>query len=204
MAEIKITALPIHTSMDQLDLLAIVDDPGGSPTTKRMSFQGFLNGIEQLLQLSAIPQSTDTFLIIDNGLAKFIEMNEFIKARYVGLPVGTVGTSLETGNRQSWFKVPVEMSGMNLVSVEADVTTAPTGAALSIAVYNFGQTQDMLSVDITIDIGDTSSDVATTAPVINAGTDDIVDGEIVGIDIDTVGSTEPGDDLLVTLGFDWP
>ena len=203
MADSKITALPLHTAMDALDLLAVVDDPSGSATTKRMSFQGFLNGIEQLLQLSTIPASGDTFLIIDNGLAKYIEMNEFIKARYVGLPVGALATNLAIGNRQAWFKVPPEMAGMNLVFAGAEVQTAPTDADLQVQVHNYTSAQNMLSTGLVIDAGDTA-DGGTTSPIIDSAQDDLTVGDLVGVDIDQVGSTLTGEDLLVTMGFDWP
>ena len=241
MAEVKITALPLHTAMNVLDLFAIVDDPSGTAVTKRMSYQGMLNGIAQLTeitsgysgdnddllmldgtlakvttlnnffagiedalaQLSAIPASGDTFLIIDGGVAKYIEMNEFIKARYVGLPVGALATNLAIGNRQAWFKVPPEMAGMNLVFAGAEVQTAPTDADLQVQVHNYTSAQNMLSTGLVIDAGDTA-DGGTTSPIIDSAQDDLTVGDLVGVDIDQVGSTLTGEDLLVTMGFDWP
>lgn len=196
----KLTDLTANTDPQPSDIVWLEDDPGGTPLSQKITIQNLLTAVEALSQLSVTPAQTDTLLLIDGGTPKYIERRK-LQIRYVALPVGATGTSLATGDRQAWFKVTADLAGLDLVSVEADVVTAPTDAALSIQVRNVTQAADMLSTALTIDATETSSDTAATPAVIDTSEDDLTDGDIIAVDIDQVGSTEPGEDLLVTLGF---
>lgn len=142
------------------------------------------------------------FQDIDDDLKVVADAVDALEAevRYVGLPIGAVGTSLVVGDKQQWFKVPAGWAGRNIVSVEADVSVAPTGASLILQLRNVTQGADILTDPMTIEATETSTDTATTAPSIDTDEDDLQEGDIIAADIDQVGSTEPGEDALITIG----
>jgi len=112
-------------------------------------------------------------------------------------------TNTATGNGAFYFSVPDNMGGMNLVSVHAEVITAGTTNTTDIQIANVTQAADMLSTVITIDSGETGSDTAAAAAVIDAGNDDIADFDVIRIDVDAV-STTPAVGLIITLTFQTP
>ncbi len=101
-------------------------------------------------------------------------------------------TALTTGTAKVTFRMPYAMT---LTGVKASVTTAPTGAALTVDINEGGAS--ILSTKITIDASETTSATAATPPVISDSSL-AADAEIT-IDIDTVGSTVAGTGLKVTL-----
>ena len=114
-------------------------------------------------------------------------------------------TTLTTGDGKRHFIVPLELNGMNLVSVGAHVYTVATGATLiAIQVRNATDGHDMLSTKITLDASEVDSATAATPAVIDAGEDDVVTGDDIAIDIDAIGNTTPGNGLDVRLGFRMP
>lgn len=186
-----------ETALAAADSLVVFDDDGDH--FAEITFPNFMATIEDALsELTTRPAQSDTLMVIDDGVAKYVQKRN-LQVRYIALAIGSEGTSLATGDRQVWFKVPADLAGLDLVSVEGDVVTAPTGAALTGAVRNVTQAADMATWSI--DAGETSTDAAATAPAIDTDEDDLADGDIIAIDIDQVGSTEPGEYLVVTLGF---
>ncbi len=101
------------------------------------------------------------------------------------------------------FHVPASMNGMNLVSVHAEVITAGTTNTTDIQIANDTQGADMLSTKITIDSGETGSDTAAAAAVINASEDDIATNDLIRVDVDAI-STTAAKGLVVTLEFRLP
>ena len=61
----------------------------------------------------------------------------------------------------------------------------------------------MLSTKITIDSGETGSDTATAAAVIDASEDDIATNDLIRVDVDAI-STTAAKGLVVTLEFRLP
>ena len=89
---------------------------------------------------------------------------------------------------------------MNLIYVHAmDVTAGVTGT-MSIQIHNLTDAVDMLSTKITIDTGETGSDTAAAAAVIDTTKDDVATNDVLRIDIDAIHTT-PAKGLVVTLGF---
>jgi hypothetical protein len=101
-------------------------------------------------------------------------------------------TALTTGNNKMRFRMPYVFT---LTAVRASVNTAPTGSTISIQITEAGS--DILSTPITIDISETTSVTAATAPVISDNS--LADDSIIGIDCDQIGSTNAGTGLKVTL-----
>lgn len=117
--------------------------------------------------------------------------------------VGSVSTSLATGDGQASFIVPEELNGMNLTGVSAQVYTAGTTGTLDIQIRNHTDTADMLSTKLTIDSTKVSTATAATPAVINTSTDDVVTDDLITIDIDAVHTT-PAKLLIVKMRFELP
>lgn len=124
--------------------------------------------------------------------------------RYYQIRVFAKGTDVATGDDAvGAIHVPAAFDGMNLVSVHAEVDTAGTTGTTDIQIHNVDNALDMLSTKLTIDSGETGSDTAATAAVINASNDHVNTNDVLRIDIDAVSTTAP-QGLLVTFGFQLP
>lgn len=100
--------------------------------------------------------------------------------------------ALTTGTAKVTFRMPY---GLNLTEVRASVTTAPTGAVLTVDINEGGVS--ILSTKLTIDAGEKTSTTAATPAVISDSV--LADDAEITIDIDTVGSTVAGAGLKVVL-----
>jgi hypothetical protein len=104
------------------------------------------------------------------------------------------------GNGATFFETPTYMAGMNIVAIDAFWSgTIGTGAATSVQLYNLTQTADVLSTNLTIDDGERSSSTAATPAVIDTDEDDITSGDIYQIDVDAIGSTVAGTNLVIRV-----
>ena len=107
-------------------------------------------------------------------------------------------TALTTGSAKVSFRMPyafVLTAGEG--GMRASCNQAPTGAILTVDVNEAGST--ILSTKLTIAIGSTTS-VGGTAPVISDV--NLADNALMTIDIDQIGSSNPGTGLKVTfIGF---
>ena len=104
-------------------------------------------------------------------------------------------TALTTGSAKVSFRMPyafVLTAGEG--GMRASCNQAPTGAILTVDVNEAGST--ILSTKLTIAIGSTTS-VGGTAPVISDV--NLADNALMTIDIDQIGSSNPGTGLKVTL-----
>jgi hypothetical protein len=145
---------------------------------------------------------------IDTGTdaSKFLTPDDFAGSnrskRIVQLKIFDDATVITTGTGKIKFMIPVELNGMNLVDVEAYVTTVSSSGLPNVRVYNYTDSQNMLTTAITIDVSGISSLTAVTVPVINTTYDDVVTGDIIGIDVDGAGTGAKG--LGVILSFQTP
>lgn len=111
-------------------------------------------------------------------------------------------TELTTGDGKMHFTVPIELNGMNLVTVGAHVYTVSSSGLPTFQVHNLTDTVDMLSTAITIDATENDSKDATTPAVINAATDDVATGDVLRFDCDGAGTGTAG--MEIRLGFRLP
>jgi len=112
-------------------------------------------------------------------------------------------TDCAVADDNAHFHVPASMAGMNLVSVHAENITAGATGTGTYQVRNDTSGNNMLSTAITIDSGETGSDTAATAAVINASEDDLTENDLISIDIDGIQTTA-AKGLVVTLEFRLP
>lgn len=101
-------------------------------------------------------------------------------------------TALTTGTAKVTFRMPYAFS---LSEVRASVTTAPTGATLTVDINEGGVS--ILSTKLTIDVSEKTSTTAATPAVISDAS--IADDAEITIDIDQIGSTIAGAGLKVYL-----
>jgi len=125
-----------------------------------------------------------------------------IITRVVVLKVIADDTSLTTGDGKMYFTIPIELNGMNLVSVGAHVYTVSSSGLPTIQIHNLTDTADMLSTRITIDANEKDSKDATAAAVIDTDHDDVATGDEIRIDVDGAGTGTKG--LEIRLGFSLP
>ena len=201
MANKKITELTALTAPAAADVVAVVDDPAGSPETKKMTLDDLMKTVDALGELATRPAIGDTLLVLDSGDPKKLQRRN-LQVRYVQLePFGYASsTTINVVDGAGVAHIPADLNGLKLVSVHAVVKVAPTDAILTIQI-SIGAT-DMLSTLLTIDATEVDSKDAVAPAVIKSdGSEDIATNDIIEVDVDIVGSTEPGQGLIVTLGF---
>lgn len=141
----------------------------------------------------AVYNGTTGKLIKDGG-AKVADL----RADAIGIAVSDESTALTTGTAKVTFRMPYAFT---LTGVRCSVTTAPTGAVLTVDINEAGAS--ILSTKLTIDAGEKTSTTAATAPVISDTT--LADDAEMTVDIDTVGSTIAGAGLKIWLiGYKTP
>jgi hypothetical protein len=116
----------------------------------------------------------------------------------IGVAASDETTALTVGTAKVTFRMPYAFT---LTAVRASVTTAPTGAVLTVDVNEAGVS--ILSTKLTIDATEKTSTTAAIPPVISDTT--LADDAEITVDIDTVGSTIAGAGLKVWLiGYKTP
>ena len=102
----------------------------------------------------------------------------------------TLAGDLSTGDIGFRWIAPYDIT---LVSLQASVTTVATGASIKIDVHDDAVTAFSTKCEIPISANDSSAQSPSAATV--------AAGSIITVEIDQVGSTIAGADLLVTLEF---
>jgi hypothetical protein len=102
-------------------------------------------------------------------------------------------------NGHAYFTIPIELNGMNLVSVGGHVYTVSSSGTPTFQIHNLTQTADMLSTVITIDANEKDSKDAATPAVIDTGNDDVATGDELRFDCDVAGTGTKG--MEIRLGF---
>ena len=155
-----------------------------------------------LASASETTTGTDaTKLVTPDGLA-----GSNFGIRVVEITVIEGATAVATGNKQGnySFRVPIEMNGMNLVSVAAHCETAGVTGNFDIQIRNATDTADMLSTVMRIETTETDTSTSAQPGTINTATDDVVTADKIEIDVDAVQTGTAPKGLTVTMGFQLP
>lgn len=115
-----------------------------------------------------------------------------VAVQAIQIAVSDEATALTTGTAKTTFRMPYAFT---LTAVRASVTTAPTGATLTVDINEGGVS--ILSTKLTIDATEKTSTTAATPPVISDAA--LADDAEITIDIDQVGSTIAGAGLKISL-----
>ncbi len=115
-----------------------------------------------------------------------------------------LGAAITTGDGKAYVRIPIDVSGMNLVEVGMSLTTASSSGIPTVQLRRVraGAPVDMLSTKVTVDVSETDSSTAAASYVINASNDDVLTGDHIFVDIDVAGTGAKG--LAVTLTFQTP
>jgi len=151
-------------------------------------------GVPVLATIAETSTGTDTAkALTPDGLAGSVYGEKII-----GMIVFDFGTDTATGDGKFYFHVPSTLNGFNIVEVHAEVVTAGTTNTTDIQLANATQAADILSTKLTIDSGQTGSDTAGTAAVIDTAQDDLQTNDVIRVDVDAV-STTAAKGLIVTI-----
>ena len=195
MANVKITELPELTAPAAADLLEIVDDVAGTPTSKKVTVGNLKAGLAASGSNSDITSMTG---LNDKGIPEA----KVIHTRVVVVKCIADDAALTVADGIARFAVPLELNGMNLISVGAHIYTASSSGAVTFQIQNETDSHDMLSTAITVDAGEYDSKDATTAPVINTTYDDVATGDVLRFDCDGIGTGSKG--MEIRMGFRLP
>jgi len=121
--------------------------------------------------------------------------------RIVSVLLVEPGTDVAAATDVAMYSIPSSYDGMNLVEVHAEVKTAGTTGVTTIDINKNGTS--MLSTKLTIDSGETGSDTAATAAVIDTAQDDVTSFDLITIDVDGISTTAPKG-LVVTSIYRLP
>jgi hypothetical protein len=157
------------------------------------------SGIVELATTAETDTGTDTGrAVTPDGLA-----GSYAGTKNVQVIAFDFATDVATGDGKFYFRTPEALDGMNLVAVHAEVITAGTTGTTDIQIHNVDNALDMLSTKLTIDSGETGSDTAATAAVINTSNDHVNTNDILRLDVDAVSTTAP-QGLIVSMDFRLP
>jgi len=130
------------------------------------------------------------------------------ESRAANIEVFAVATPLSVGDGKRYFgPAPSLLAGYNLTKVIITVFAKSTAGLPTVQLARGRQLDaitahawvDMLLTAVTIDINEFSSLYATTAAVVNAANDDILEGDLFRVDVDAAGTGATG--LWLTAEF---
>ena len=164
-----------------------------NPTSTKGDLSGFSTAIAR------VPiGSNTTVLTADSGEAlglKWAAPTTYDVTQSFIIACSDEGTALTTGTAKVSFRMPYAFTlTAGAGGVQASCNQAPTGAILTMDINEAGST--ILSTKLTIAIGSTTS-VGGTDPVISDV--NLAANALMTIDIDQIGSSNPGTGLKVTL-----
>ena len=106
---------------------------------------------------------------------------------------------LSTGDGKLHFTIPVELNGMNLVSVGAHVYTASSSGVPNFQIHNATSGANMLSTAITIDQSENDSSTAGAPAVIDTAEDDVATADVLRLDCDVAGTATTGMEIRMSF-----
>lgn len=208
MANTKISALTADTAPTADDLVVTVNDPGGTPATRKATITNLTKAIPAVIGDSG---SGGTKGLVpapgagDAAAGKFLKADGTFAVPSGGAPGGSAGgglsgtypnpsvktviaiaasdetTALTTGTAKVTFRMP---HAMTLTDIRASLSTAQASGSIFTVDVNEGGTT-IISTKITIDNTEKTSTTATTPPVISDSA--LADDAEITIDIDQVG-----------------
>jgi len=142
-----------------------------------------------------------------NGLEVEIDLGDeitedefsFNPIRLVEIKVIRDSDNLNAGNDKATFTIPYELNGYKLIRAEAAIKTVSSAGAISLMIRNATTTNDMLSTAITIDQGELNSYTAATHSAVNAVTNTVSTGNMISVDVDSIGTGTKGLDITLTF-----
>ncbi len=203
MADEKLTEKTENSSPALTDIMEIVDDPGVTPLSQKITLTNLFSvipvasltasGIIEIATADETTTGTDAARAVSpDGLAG----SGYGKRTIAMLVNGAV--ALSSGDGKAYFpRIPSYLNGWNIIEVAANMVTG-TGL-VTIQLHNLTQTADILTTELTIDANEKDSKDATAAAVIDTNEDDVQTGDRIRIDIDGEGTATTWLGVQLTL-----
>jgi len=125
MADTKTTALTANTDPQVADLLVIVDDPGGSPVTQKITLTNFYKSINGLTEDTA-PDGSADFVATYDASATAAKKVAFGAGTYTPTLTNTTNVAASTAFECQYMRV----GNVVTVSGEVDIDATATGNAV--------------------------------------------------------------------------
>lgn len=170
MADQKLTALTADTSIASTDLAYTVEDPGGTPVSKKVTWGNIATALAGFAGMTGafVAKATVPVVII--------------------IPISDETTAITTGTAKRTFRMPFAMT---LTAVRASLTTASSSGIPTFDINEgAGAGTSVLSTKLTIDANELTSTTAATAAVISDSA--LADDAQITIDIDVAGTGAAG------------
>ena len=169
--------------------------------------------IEVYIDTDATPAGQQVFLCNSAGNG-FNLIGDGIGQVEVQMVLFDFTTAVATGDGAFYFHIATgsKLIGMDLIDAIAAVITVSSSGLPTVDIARCapvatgnpcsGTVADVLTVNLTIDANEDSSDTATTAITIATASDDVIVDQTWRIDVDVAGTGTQG--LIVTLIFQTP
>ena len=145
-------------------------------------------------QLVVVQSSGASSVITRNNTPQLV-VSSLVTApifRTIEIKLISDATFLTTGDLVIWC-VPEDFNGLNLIDMDAFVTTASTSGKPTVTLRNITQANSyFLTTAVTIDINETSSYTASVIPVIDTANDDVATGDLIAVEVTAIGTGTKG------------
>ena len=131
---------------------------------------------------------------IDNELAS-------VGSATVQIAIVEHDTALTVGDAQYYWTVPKRFNGFNIKTIDCAVQNASGTGKPKFQFYNTRKAADILTTEVTIDVGEYTSYTAGTAAIVDTSNDDLLTGDRIRCDCDSAGTGTKGwEAILVVAG----
>ena len=194
----KTTELTENTSPIGTDIVEMVDDPGGSPLSQKITFTNFF---ETTLVTAAVGSMSTTAAgkaeaataaeTTTGGDATRAVTPDSLRGSEYGIRLLTVlvndSTELAAGDGKAYFsRIPSYFNGWNVIGAFANIVAGT--ALVTIQIHNLTQGADLFTTLLTIDANEKDSKDALNPVVIDPNEDDLQTGDRFRVDIDGAGT----------------
>lgn len=119
---------------------------------------------------------------------------------YIAVQLVAENAGVAVGEDLGHYTITSDLNGLSLTSVVATCSVAPTGTPLSFGVRKNASTE-LLSPNVTVDVGKTSSELSATPPGIIGANAGVATGDVLFIDCDQADSNGASRASIIRLGF---
>ena len=206
---------------DYAAIHTVIDDSTAAGEDGRIEFLVSTGGaalasaiqIESDGTLSSTNTAYEALVTADDDIPnkKYVDDAILNADKLVSVQLSDGSGAITTGDGKAYIRISSELNNHELVSAHAAVTAPSTSGTIDVQVARGRQSGptsahafvDMLSTAITIDANEYDSKDAATSESVNTSNDDVEEGDLIRIDVDSVGSG-PTAVLIVTLEFKVP
>ncbi len=208
----KLTQKTENSSPIGTDIMEIVDDPGGTPLSQKITLTNLFEttlitaavGAASTSAAGKIEIATTAEINTGDDTARALGVKQFADSNFARAKFGWIHTQSDagvaTGNGVDGIPIPIEMNGMNIIDVLCVVhDKGITGATdIQIRRRRAGSDVDVLTVKVTL-----GNEFFARDGTINTSNDDLATGDMLYPDVDAVhsGTAPNGLSIVITAGL---